>query len=293
MDRLLRNAKGTIRLELRDENGDLQDPDGNAALVRVYDSAGAEMAGSPFTATRASQGIYDAALPAANAIMATLDTYDAVWSVTIATQATSFRTSFEVIGKFIFSLAELRAFDPDLASTTKFPFEKLSAAREVAEETIEKLCGVAFRPRGRRATLDGSGSATLLLPDLYPTKLVSASIDAGSGAVVMSAADLADVVVYSWGALARKTRGIWTEGARNVTVFYEYGLADPPEPVRRAAMMLARAALIPGAAPDRATGVSSEAGDFRLTTANREGPTGIPEVDAVIEQYSHPQTVIG
>lgn len=291
MDRVLKSTRPALTTELRDKQGNLLDADtGTQVTFQAYDSAGI-VVGAQIVAARASLGTYEVT-PAA-AVTATLDLYRATWTATLGGAAVSFEYLFEVVGGFLFSLAELRAFDPDLASTTNFPPDKLVVARESAEETIENLCGVAFRPRGRRSTLDGNGSATLLLPDLYPTKLISASIDAGSGAAAMSAADLADIALYSWGTVVRKSRGIWTGGASNVTVFYEYGLAEPPEPVRRAAMMLARSILVESFPPERAVSFQTQEGSYRLATAGRDGPTGIPEVDSVIDQFSQRVPAVG
>jgi hypothetical protein len=36
---------------------------------------------------------------------------------------------------------------------------------------------------------------------------------------------------------------------------------------------------------ERATAVFTEASGYRLTIAGRDGPTGLPEVDAVLQQF--------
>jgi hypothetical protein len=292
MDRLLRDFGGAVRLELRDAAGTLVDATGPVTAA-VTDSAGAAMAGSPFIATKptGTTGTYDVAVPAAAA--AVLDTYDVRWSATLAGQAVAPRSRFEVVGGFLFTVAELRAADPVLADTAKYPQAALEAAREAAEERLEELCGVAFRPRGARETRSGDGTARLLLGEVEPTRLVSVSIDRGAGPVALTAEEVADVRLEPWGEAVRLTKGVWDRGVRNVAVLYERGVALAPEPVRRAALTLAKAALIRSPVPDRATAESTEAGTIRYSIAGRDGPTGYPEVDAVVEQFGRTVPAVG
>jgi hypothetical protein len=68
-----------------------------------------------------------------------------------------------------------------------------------------------------------------------------------------------------------------------------HGYEAVPEPVRRAGLIYARTLLIRSAMEqsDRATAVFTDIGGYRLTIAGRDGPTGIPDVDAVLspDQY--------
>lgn len=276
MDRLLRDVPGRIRLDITGAD--------SAPSVRVFDSAGVEKPGGPFVSVPAGAG-FEATLPAS--ILGTLDVLDCSWSVTVAAVVQPRKTQVEVVGGFLCSVAEIRASDPVLADVAKYPDLAVEAAREAAEERLERLCAVAFRPRGRRVNLSGDGTGTLLLPDVEPLRLVSASVTswAGQTPIPFGAEDLADVGLYDWGALLRRARGVWARGAGNVALLYEHGLPAPPEPVRRAAVTLARVALIRSPIPERATAESSEAGTIRFSIAGRDGWTGYPEVDAVIDQF--------
>lgn len=294
MDRLLRDFAGKVRVELRDGTGELVDADDPAGVTAaVTDSAGVAVAGSPFAAGRVSTGVYEVAVPAA--VTATLDTFEVRWSATIIGQPIAPRSGFEVVGGYLFGLADLRALDPVLADEAKFPLTALADAREAAEERLETLCAVAFRPRGRRAALSGDGQRTLLLPDVEPLRLVSASVARWPGAdpQVFDDEDLADITLLEWGAAIRQSRGVWPAGERNLSLLYEHGLDAPPEPVRRAALVLARAVLVRSAVPDRATSESTDTGTIRYSIAGRDGPTGFPEVDAVIEQFGRRTPAVG
>jgi hypothetical protein len=73
-----------------------------------------------------------------------------------------------------------------------------------------------------------------------------------------------------------------------VVVGYEYGADEPPERVKRAVLLLAKNWLVNGPIDDRATAIpAGEAGGvITLATPGIRGANfGIPEVDAVVEQY--------
>lgn len=277
MERILRDVEGTIRLEVLDGAGDPVDADA-PPTAEVVDSADAAVAGSPFASAQpaGAVGVYEVALT-----LSTLDAYRATWTGTVAGKPATWRTAFEVVGGFLFTLAELRASDPALADEERYPAAALRKARQAAEERLEELCQIAFVPRGRRVTLSGVGSGLLLLPDMEPTRIVSAAV----GGTALTADELAGVAPLAWGAAARAAGAIWARGDRNVTLLYEHGLPAAPEPVRRAGLTLAKAQLIRSPVPDRATSESSDAGTIRYSVAGRDGPTGFPEVDAVIEQF--------
>lgn len=284
MDRFARDQRSVLKIEVRNAAGALANAD-VAPSVKLTDSAGTEITGSPVTPTHPppATGVYEVTLtPAQNAI---LDRYLAEATATVeAVASQKFRKSYEVVGGFLFTVDELRSFDTDI-TVSAFADPSVVAAREAAEERFETLCAPAFRPKGRRATLDGTGRAEILVPDIESTKVVSAKIDAGSGAVALTASELSDLVVYPLGLVVRKEKGVWTKGLRNIEILYEHGVGEAPEPVRRAHMILARAYLVPTPVHERATSLSTEGGTFRLSTAGRDGPTGIPDVDAVIAQF--------
>lgn len=281
MDRLLRDAGGQLDLNTYDSAGALADVDGtNAPTIAVVDSGGT--ATVAFTPSRVSQGVYKALLPAN---FETLDVYRATWTWP---NGQSRRSEFELVGGFLFTVAELQAFDTNITATAA----KILEAREIVEDTFEgeMVTNRAFRPRGRREFLDGTDSDTLLVQGLDTYSVVSAKV----GGVAYSAGDLADMKVFPHGAIQREFNGTWLGGVRNIEILYEYGFRVTPGDVTRAALRYAAYLLTKSAFDlERATAQFNDQGGYRMTIAGRDGPTGLPNVDAVLARYSHVKPRIG
>jgi hypothetical protein len=82
----------------------------------------------------------------------------------------------------------------------------------------------------------------------------------------------------------------WSTGFNNVTVGYEHGLDQPPQRLRRAALLLAKVWLLSGPVDDRtSTFTSTEGGTYSLVTPGRGGSMfGVPEVDAAVMDHRIP-----
>ncbi len=280
MDRILRDSGGTLQLLTYDATGALADVDGTTnPTIAVTDSGGNAVAG--FTATRLSAGTYQATVPGN---LEQLDTYDVGWTWA---NGQSRRSRFEIVGTFLFEIADLRAYDGTFTDATAYP---AAAIRSVREEVVDKFAspqaaGASFILRGRRERIDGTGEAALILAEFDVRTLVAAWVDG----VAFTVAELADVVVHPFGMLERKS-STWPAGLRNVEVLYEYGFASVPGPVHRAGLRYAKHLLLTNAldaTSERATAVFNELGGYRLTLAGRDGPTGLPEVDAVLREFGH------
>jgi hypothetical protein len=277
VDSVLRNTAGTIELKLRDGDGALVDATGSV-LVAITDGAGAAVTNGTATKTPATTGTYT--FTVAPTYTAVLDQHTATWTGTVSGQPFTLTTEYEVVGANVFTISDLRAEDKALTDTTRYPAERLREAREAAIERFERAFMRAVRPRGRRATLSGDGSQLLLLPDTDVTLLRSVSED-GTALVV---GDL--TLDRSIGAVT-KASGTWAAGVDNVTVHYEYGVSTAPMDVRDALLQLAVEYATPATIPHRATGSSTDQGTVRYTLAGRDGPTGIPLVDAVGQEWGH------
>lgn len=275
MDRILRDSGGEQTLTNYDADGNAADVDGaNAPTVVVTDSGGTVVAG--FAPSRTSAGNYKITLPAN---LDVLDVYSVVWTWP---NGQTRRTSFELIGNFLFAIAELRAFDPVLTDEARYTDARLIDVREAVEERMENAAHVSFRPRGFRELLDGTRTEELFVSQRRPIRVVSATV-AGTA---LTAPELADVAVYPGGRLVRRS-GSWTANEREIELLYEAGYPDVPAPVHDAALRYARHLAVKTAFDDadRATAVFSDIGGYRLTIAGRDGPVGLPEVDAVIKQF--------
>jgi hypothetical protein len=79
-----------------------------------------------------------------------------------------------------------------------------------------------------------------------------------------------------------------------VTILTEYGLRQTPAKIKREAMKYAKSLLLEGPLDEgRATAIFSDIGGYRLTIAGRDGPTGIPSVDAALAQFSRRGVPVG
>lgn len=267
MDLLLVDTTGSVALQVYNQAGALVDMDA-APTVTVKDGGGATL--STGTATHTGTGSY--AFPIAPTV---LDELTIVWDGAISTNDAVFTTHAEVVGSVPLVPADIRAVDEDLADTAKYPDAKVQSAIEQAWETIEKGMRVAIVPRGHRETVDGSGSTSQLIDKLECTQVYSATVD---GATV----NVAGLRPKRHGAIINPSG--WPYDSV-VELHYRHGLTATPEPVLAALITLTVDRLVTRATPARATSLSTDVGAFRLTIAGRDGWTGIPDVDAVIEQY--------
>jgi hypothetical protein len=282
MDRLQRGHGGTLTVTLYDANGVAADPGAGDGTADVTDSAGVAVSGSPFAAVHggANSGQYTITLPST---LSVLDTYDVMWHF----PGGSFRpTQFELVGAFLFAIPELWTFDTQLNNPSLYTPALVRAIRAGVEECFEheKVGRVAFRPRGSRDHLDGTGTNAIMVDHTRPTRVVSSKI----GTTALTGPELADLKVYPFGKIVRDTMGSWTRGNLNVELFYEHGLASVPAPIHIAALRYARHLIVKSAFEinDRATAVLTDAGGYRLTIAGRDGWTGLPEVDSVLKSWT-------
>lgn len=286
MDKLLKSAGGTITLTIYNSDGIATDATGNVGVV-VKDGAGTTVVSGNATKRASTTGIYDFTITALHA--ANLDVYTVTWSATVSGDAKTYTTYFEVVGGFYFSIAEARAFDnKTLQNTATYPTEDIINAREYVEDRIEKITGVSFVPRGKRLTVDGSGLYTLHLPDFYVRSIKSVTSDS----VAYTSTELADIRIWEWGVIQRKTLGSFTSGTGNIDVYYEYGWDQPPEPIRHAALRMVVDKLVPSNIDDRTLQFTDDLGTRQFAVAGKRFPTGIPDVDQILHEFSEKGPVL-
>jgi hypothetical protein len=284
MDRIRQVTSGAYPLTVESADADGVAVTVAGPQVKVYDGAGVQV-GTTGTPT-ATTGQLAYTVPAG--VLAALDTYRVAWSGTVAGSPWEYAQQLELCGGFLFEIADLRAFDPALADATRYPAAVVRAARTAAEERLEQACRVAFVPRGRRVDLLGTGLPRLEVGDNAVSALTSASV----AGVALTAGELSAVVVREWGAFDRGGEQVWDCGA-TCSLFYRHGMPAPAGPVAQAAMLLTREYLVRSAISSRATVEATDVGFFRLSIAGRDRPTGLPEVDAVIERFGRGRPLIG
>jgi hypothetical protein len=210
---------------------------------------------------------------------AQLDTLQAIITATVAGAPIEQSDWVEIVGAFLFGLAEARNMPPVL-SAVQWPDEVLAQRRISTEMECERICGQAFVPRFGRVALSGNNRAALVLPRSNIRAVRSITLD--------GALQTADA--YTWtrsGVIARKV-GWWTVGSSNVIVEFEYGMDYPPPDLTDAAMLRLRSRIAQGKSeiPSRASSYTVQGGGvYRLSMPTRE-KTGHPDVDGVYEGYT-------
>jgi hypothetical protein len=253
------------------QDGVAVNPSPDSATVTVTRADGTALHTNAAT-TDGGTGIFRYALSASDTSL--LDTLTLEWL--IGTQ--TFTTTVQVQGGFYFTIAEAKALT-ELASKSA---AEIAAGRTLAEQAFEHATGYTFVPRYTRQTLSAVHGTVLRLPKrpLRSIRAISETTSIGGTPTTLTTTDYAATEdgIYR--------PATWTPGPNNVVVGYEYGADEPPERVKRAVLLLAKTWLTTGPIDDRATGIPTEGGTIPLLTPGIRGSTfGIPEVDAVVEQY--------
>jgi hypothetical protein len=279
IDRILKGTGATIGLTVT-VDGTATDPDPDSATVVVTNTAGETLVASA-PATDTGTGSFSYNLTPAHT--ATLDTLTATWSYVRDGNTETQETTHEIVGGFLFTIAEARAIPP-LDSVSKYPTAAIVAMRTTVEDAIEHACGCAFAPRYALETVSGTGSRDMLLRPLV-SRLRSVTADSSA----WSAGELAAVSLGTTGSLYSAGRS-WAAGTNNIVVGYEHGYQSPPPEVKRAALILLKTWLVGQRSPvdDRAATFNvTEGGTYSLVVPGRNGSYfGQPDVDAVIDRYS-------
>lgn len=268
------------------------DPTGTPTIAIVA-ADGVSVESGNATVSGGSSGITTYAMSA----VSTLERLTVTWTATVGGVSRVEVDYVEIVGGFFFSLAEGRASDSALSSTSTYPAAALEVARLEVEQECETICDRAFVPRYQRVTLDGSGTSDLMLQHSEPDRTASdiRSIRSVSMAptidgtfTAFTADELAALAVTADGMLRRTDGSTWTEGNQNVRVEYEYGLDVPPADLVRAAKVRLRSRLNihKTGVPDRAISYTVDGGGTYRIDLPDAYKTGIPDVDAIYGRYS-------
>lgn len=283
--RILKGAAGSLEITVYSD-GTPTDP--TVASVAVVDGQGNVVTTGAASIVGSASGRVTASVD--DAQTAEVKTLTATWTLTVGGNAQTFVTTHEVIGDFLFTEAEARAFDGGaLASGTTYTDGAIGEMHELVRGAFEQICNVSFGARFKRDYLDGDGCATLWLRDMQVQSVLAAAIrEAGSNTwTALTAGELADLLVYPNGRVIRDSLGSWTSGQRNIRVDYVYGYQPVPLEVRRAAMWIARNYLTGSNIPRNALSQVDELGTFRLAVPGERGSWfGVPEVDRVLRDYA-------
>lgn len=190
-----------------------------------------------------------------------------------------------------FSLSELRAL-PQMSDTSRYPDDRLVAARDYVEALIERVCRTSFIARTKTATVTnpyGGSSSLLMLPDSWVLSVTSGTLD--GVALDVSTLRVSSGVVY-------RASTSWPGYGSTFTLTYQAGWSEqcPPD-LKEAALTAARARLVAvdgrSGVPANALSISNEFGNVQLATPGPMTPTGIPDADAVIMGYREVTMISG
>lgn len=275
-----------VLMTTRDEDGVAANNTGDVT-VQVLDEYGTVVA-SGTAPNAAGNGTGEHTYTPPTSVTNALGTYTVRFTYVLSGTTYRVEVPYVVYGAHLFEISELRETAPELASAGDYPAREIRRARDAATEYLERAAGVAFSARSRTFTVDGTGTSTILLPVGQVNAVNSVYVDD------VQITDLDGLVVYPDGRLSWDDNGYWAAGRSNVTVDVDYGYEAVPAPVRRAAMILAVEYLVPSALPPRAMSQSTDLGEFRISIANPDAGrwTGIPDVDAVIQQFGLHRPVV-
>lgn len=240
-----------------DEYGDIVSPSSVTVAVTKYGtavvsgSATADGDGWKFNAGSLAQGVYQVTWTAAGYVDS---------------------ETFEVVGRHLFTVRELRAFDEELQDESRFTAEKILRYRDVVTDDFESITGRSFIPRTVRVPWSGSA----LLPRMD-----------------VAAATLYDGALWDTLELDDDPPFGYISDVYNVdgdTLELDYGFRTPPLAVKEQAMNYCRWMLHKerSGIPDRATSFQPvEGGSYVLATPGQgRWKTGIPDVDRVLGDYT-------
>jgi hypothetical protein len=277
LERIQQRTPGTLSQQWY-EDGAAVDPGTVTLAITRADGTVLVAAGAATSGTTTGPRTYN--LTATHTAL--LDTLTVTWTSTLKGTLVSY---VEVVGGFLFSLAEARALSP-LSDPVAYTTADLVDARTGVEQAIEQAAGVAFVPRYALERYSGNGSCSLQLKRPLPSTVRSGTI----AGVALTAGQLADLALSVSGEVY-STMVTWSWGRSNVVVGYEHGFADPPVEIRRAALLLAKMWLTERRSPidDRAItfNAGADGGTYSLAVPGRNGSYfGHPDVDAAIDRYS-------
>lgn len=287
----LKNASVTLTATFYGDDGTAADP--GATTVAVSDLAGAvvvaagtaTVVGDPDTTKRSY----------VLAAHAQLDILTVTWTTA---NYGAFTSTLEIVGGFLYSLNEVRAYDNNaLSNANTYPPAALEDTRARLTDEFQTICGVSFVPRVAQLVLDGGYTSYLDLRMARVARIRAVETrTVGTATWTAYTTDqLAGVLLDSNGFIQQESSGYWPSGRQNVRVTYEHGYERVPGPIRDAALMVTRYLFAGDILSQRTITMSSEFGTTQLATVNPERGWhyGLPAADGILERYREGSVAIG
>lgn len=170
--------------------------------------------------------------------------------------------NIEFVSRHYFDIREIRE-GSDREAFADLGDDDLSRARRMAVEVFERNSGRCFIER-----------------------IGATRVYACDGFVTLAHADVTELIEAPEGyRLVSHCQAAGPATGDPASFVYRYGTGNVPEKVRKAVLMLAEYYAREVAWSARTQSISTDEGFMRLSIAGQDGPTGLPEVDAVMDQF--------
>ena len=184
-------------------------------------------------------------------------------------------------------LATVRAMD-GMSDSTNYPDDDITDGIAFAKTLIDEYTGTSWEADAFSLTIDGSGTARLTLEDpydgrriLFPRSITSCTIDGTSQTT-------SGWTLFPEGFVLRdEDTFTYTWPGRNVVIAGTAGITtSAPDDIAFVARTLARQYVIDliSRVDDRAVMMTTELGSIRLAQPGARYPTGLPQVDAILNR---------
>lgn len=260
VQRILLGSSASVTETMTDGLGVVPSPAPTAVTVDITNAAGDDIGSGIAAVSAAAPADFSVAIN--TAMTTSLDRLTLVWTWGVGRTTTTY---VEVVGGFLFTIAELRQIGP-LGSDANYSNVTLANVRSAVEDAIEAQLGYALVPRFRTTRFGVPLSTVRLAPYLRSVRSIS---DDGTDV------DVADVT-YDY------TGYVTGYSFTGPTVFgFEHGLDAPSPQATAAALLLAKTWAIKGPIDDRTTSFTSDVGiTSQLLTPGIGGSIfGLPAVD--------------
>lgn len=248
--------------------------------VGVVDADGNTVVAAGTATTNNGDGTYDYALP----IQTQVADLTITWTVTSNSQNQDH--PIEVVGGWLFTEAELRAFHSnDLTDESVYSDADLNQIRSEVTDEFERICGVSFVPRYRRQTFGGDGTRMFEADRARIQSVIACTI--GSTTVAASNFATEDITPFIY-----RTNGVFSHATStnpvNVAISYRHGHLQVPRDIHRAALIVAHARAkkdVTGAGiPYNASSFNDGTGQYVSFSPNDQTGRwyGMGEVDSVL-----------
>lgn len=259
------------------------DADADAVTVAAVDANGDALVFDSSDATPIGEGTpggYVFALPAQDEVARLTVTWSGEWN----TVAGSLNDQVEIVGSYLFSIAQLRAFGDAALDDARYSDALLIAKRTDVTEFFEHVCSTSFITRYGRTEVDArtqtyDGRHQLWLAHKRVQRLIAVRVNG----TALTEDELSDVALTDFGSVER--RRSWGKRGDRIVVEYAYGHRHPPSKIVEAAMRAARLSVNEADLSSRMITRTDDVGTTRYAQPGRDYPTGIPSVDAVLERY--------